>query len=139
MAAVCVGRPTDEGNWVVTRLVGGAKYVTAESSPFLKSLVYVFNSVHQFIPFNAPSDSRFHTLYAISRPLLRMTTVSCPRVCRSVVPEFCEEWCFFSVSRGKQKDLLSARACNQLIRHHSSTSCGGVHAVGLKSVLFSVS
>ena len=138
MAAVCVGRPTDEGDGVIVRVVGEGKCVTAESPPFLKSLVFVFNTVHQFIPFNVTSDTRFHTLYAISRPSLRMTMVSCPGECRSIVPEFCEE-CSPPVSRGKQKDLLSVRACNPSILHHSSTSCGGVHAVGLKSVLFSVS
>jgi hypothetical protein len=135
---VC-GRPTDEGDEVIARVVGRGKYVTAESPPFLKSLANVFNTVHQFIPFNVPSDTLFHTLYALSRPSLRMTMVSCPRECRSIVPEFCYEWCFCSVSRRKQRDLLSVRACNQPIRHHSSTSCGEVHAVGLISVLFSVS
>lgn len=66
MAAVCVGRPTDE-DVVIARVVGGGKYVTAESPSCLKSLFYVFNSVPQFIPFNVPSDTRFHTLYAIAR------------------------------------------------------------------------
>jgi len=113
MAAVCVGSPTDEGDGFIARVVGRGKYVTAESPPFLKSLVYVLNSVHQFIPFNVPSDTRFHTLYAILRPSLRTTTVSCSRECRSIVPEFREEWCFCPVSRCKQKDLLSVTACNE--------------------------
>jgi hypothetical protein len=64
MAAVCVGRPTNEGDGIIARVGGGVKYVTAESPPSLRSLVCVFNTVHQFIPFNGPSDSvRYFTSF----------------------------------------------------------------------------
>jgi len=66
MAAVCVGRPTDEGDGVIiARVVGGGRYVTAQSPPDLKSLVYVCNSVHQFVPRNLLKPSGFFTYHQV--------------------------------------------------------------------------